>query len=392
MGLHRTQLLGNTGALLDAFFADAARATRRIWVECFIVRADRLGQMFADALAAAAARGVDVQLLYDPMGCRATDPAYFTALAGRGVEVCSYGRDVHHQVARLLPRARNHSRIYLLDDAAYTGGHAWGDEWLPRERGGMGWQDVCCRVEGPVVEDMAQLFQRRCLEAKGTPTMLDYDTEGHYPDLRLISDAPSFTSVLYYAYLEAFARARRRIWLANAYFFPPRDLIVTLVQAARRGVDVRLILPGESDIPLLRRAARAEYLDWLEANVGIWEYRGTVMHAKYALVDDAWSTIGTFNANAASLSVAIETALLSCDRDFTASVAEQFELDLTRSARISLADVRKLRWRDRALDALAHGVMTFGDAILDPTGRQGVRRKPQPGPVRVTADVRASTR
>jgi cardiolipin synthase A/B len=383
MGLHRTRLLGNTAALLDAFFEDAARATRRIWVECFIVRADKLGHMFADALAAAAARGVDVQLLYDPMGCRATDPAYFSALAGRGVKVCSYGRNVHHQVSRLLPRARNHSRLYVLDDAGYTGGHAWGDEWLPRERGGMGWQDVCCRVEGPVVEDMAQLYQRRCLEAEGTPTMLDYDTEDHYPDVRLISDAPAFTSVLYYAYLEAFSRARRRIWLANAYCFPPRDLIRTLAGAARRGVDVRLILPGESDIPLIRRAARAEYRDWMDAGLGIWEYQPTVMHAKYALVDDLWSSVGTFNANAASLSVAIETALLSRDPAFTASVARQFEIDLAQCARIGEGELSRLSWRDRALDALAHGVMTCGDAILDPTSRQLARRAPRRRPVGV---------
>jgi cardiolipin synthase A/B len=383
MGLHRTRLLGNTAALLDAFLEDAAKARRRIWVECFIVRHDKMGHLFADTLASAAARGVDVQLLYDPMGCRATDPGFFTALAGRGVKVCSYGRNFHHQLARVLPRARNHSRLYLLDDAGYTGGHAWGDEWLPRERGGMGWQDVCCRVEGPVVEDMAQLFQRRCLEASGTPTMIDYDTEDHYPDVRLISDAPAFTSVLYYAYLDAFARARRRVWLANSYCFPPRDLIRTLAQVARRGIDVRLILPGKSDIPLIRRAARAEYADWLGAGIGIWEYEPTVMHAKYALVDDAWSSIGTFNANAASLSVAIETALISREPDFTDTVARQFELDLANSLPVGWDQIRALSWRDRAIDALAHGTMTFGDAILDPTPKDAVDHQRSRGRVRV---------
>jgi cardiolipin synthase A/B len=384
MGLHRTRLLGNTAELFDAFFDDAARARRRIWVECFIVRADRLGHLLADALADAARRGLDARLLYDPMGCRATDPAFFTELAGRGVAVMSYGRNVHHQVARLLPRARNHSRLYVLDDAGYTGGHAWGDEWLPVERGGMGWQDVCCRVEGPVVEDMGQLFERRWLEAQGTPTMIDYDTESRYPDVRLISDAPAFTSVLYQAYLEIFARARRRIWLANAYCFPPRDFIATLAGAARRGVDVQLILPGKSDIPLIRRAARAEYGDWLEAGIKIWEYETTVMHAKYSLVDERWSSVGTFNANAASLSVAIETALLMDDPGFAASVNRQFEMDLTASVRVQAADLARLRWRDRAIDALAHAVMSCGDAILDPTTNQRERRASGVHPIRTS--------
>jgi cardiolipin synthase len=382
MGLHRTRLLGNTAELLDAFFGDAAKAARRIWVECFIVRADRLGYLLADALGEAVGRGLDVRLLYDPMGCRATNPAFFRDLRARGVQVVSYGRNL--QIARLLPRARNHSRLYLVDDAGYTGGHAWGDEWLPADRGGIGWQDVCCRVEGPVVEDMAQLFERRCLEAQGTPTMIDYDTEGRYPDVRLISDAPAMTSVLYNAYLEAFARARKRIWLANAYCFPPRDLISTLAAAARRGIDVRLILPGQSDIPLIRRAARAEYRDWLDAGIGVWEYQNTVMHAKYALVDHLWSSVGTFNANAASLSVAIETALVCYEPDFGAAVERQFEIDLRSCLRITEADLARLGWRDRAIDALAHGVMTCGDAILDPTKTYRERRASSVSPMRGT--------
>jgi cardiolipin synthase len=367
MGLHRTRLLGNTADLLDAFFEDASKARRRVWVECFIVRADKLGQMLADALAAAAARGVDAQLLYDPMGCRATDPRFFVELAQRGVKVCSYGRNVSRQIARLLPRARNHSRIYVVDDAGYTGGQAWGDEWLPIERGGMGWQDVCCRVEGPVVEDMAQLFERRFREANGTPTMVDYDTGDRYDDLRLISDAPNRQSRLYNAYLVAFARARARIWLANAYCFPPRGLLQALTEAAHRGVDVRLILPGKSDIPLIRRAARAEYGNWMREGLRIWEYQPCVMHSKYGLVDDNWCSIGTFNANAASLSVSIETALVSVERGFCAEVAAQFALDLGHSLPVRSTDLARLGARQRVLDSLAHAVMTIGDAILDPT-------------------------
>jgi cardiolipin synthase A/B len=366
MGLHRTRLLGNTADLLDAFFEDVSKASRRVWVECFIFRADRLGMWLADALAAAAARGVDVRLLYDPMGCRATDPQYFVDLGQRGVDVCSYGRNVSHQISRLLPRARNHSRLYVIDDVAYTGGQAWGDEWLPLDRGGYGWQDVCCRVEGPVVEDMAQLFERRLREAHGTPTMLDYDTQDRYDDIRLISDAPNRESLLYNAYLAAFARARRRIWLANSYCFPPRDLLLTLTEAARRGVDVRLLIPGKSDIPLIRRAARAEYADWMEQGLHVWEYQDRVMHSKYCLCDDSWCSIGTFNANAASLSVSIETALLSVDRGLCAEVAQQLEVDFSHSVEIGTADLARLGFRQRVLDSLAHAVMSAGDAILDP--------------------------
>src|SRR5688572_19827903 len=226
-GLHDVRLLGDMGEFLDTFFAEVERARRRVMIECFIVRADRLGQALADALARAAARGVEVALLYDPMGSRTTPSAFFDELAARGVDVRFYGRSTG-PLARFWPRARNHSRIYVVDDAAYTGGHAWGDEWLPVDRGGEGWQDVCLRVTGPVVEDFVRLFRARWGEADGDRPMVDLDTGACYPDLRLVAAATTRASVVYRALLEAFAAARRRIWIANSYCFPPRGMLKAL--------------------------------------------------------------------------------------------------------------------------------------------------------------------
>ena len=142
-GPHRTWLLGDMGAFLERFFADVEHARRRVLIECFIVRDDVLGRRLGDALARAAARGVQVRLLYDPMGSRKTRAAFFAGLRARGVDTRFYGREAG-PLARFWPRARNHSRIYVVDDVAYTGGHAWGDE-------GTGERPGRARVAGPLL-------------------------------------------------------------------------------------------------------------------------------------------------------------------------------------------------------------------------------------------------
>ena len=157
------------GRFADEVLARIERARRRVDVECFIVRDDRLGQALADALAAAAARGVACRLLYDPLGCRKTSRRYFRALAATGVAVRRFGWIGALVVGKLLrrPAARDHARVIVVDDAAFTGGHAWGDEWLPAARGGEGWHDVCCGVEGPMVDDFAELFEQHWQQSTG---------------------------------------------------------------------------------------------------------------------------------------------------------------------------------------------------------------------------------
>ena len=139
------EVMGDMGAFADRVLGDVGRARRRVDVECFIVRDDRVGGELARALTAAAARGVRCRLLYDPLGCRTTPRSYFAALAERGVEVRRFGWVGALLLGRLLdrPAARNHARVIVIDDAAFTGGHAWGDEWWPAARGGQDWHDVC---------------------------------------------------------------------------------------------------------------------------------------------------------------------------------------------------------------------------------------------------------
>ena len=163
--MHDITLLGTMGAFLDAVFADIDRARRRVLVECYIVRSDKLGRALGERLVAAVRRGVRAQLLYDPFGSVEADPDFFRALAAEGVEVRPFSKK--GIFGQLNPRPRNHSRMVVTDDAAYTGGFAWADPWLPASLGGGGWHDVACRLTGPVVDDFVLVFQQRWRESQG---------------------------------------------------------------------------------------------------------------------------------------------------------------------------------------------------------------------------------
>jgi cardiolipin synthase len=195
---------------------------------------------------------------------------------------------------------------------------------------------------------------------------VDFDTDGRYPDLRLMSDSPTRQSIVFSCHVERFRHARRRIWIANSYFFPPVSMLQALVDAAQRGVDVRVLVPGQSDLWLLAGAARAEYLDWLAGGLQIWEYEPTVMHAKYALVDEDWCTVGSFNANATSLLWAIELNLFMSTPELVALLAARFEEDLGCSRRISPDQVRGRPLLQRELDHVARLVMGLTDVALAP--------------------------
>jgi cardiolipin synthase A/B len=358
-------LLCDMPEMLDVLYRDVDAATRRVWIECYIYRNDDHGSGFAERLAAAAARGLDVRLLYDPLGSQHTDPEFFESICQRGVSCRPY-RPHWPELMRGRISPRNHSRSFIADDAAVTGGAAFGKAWAPKEAGGEGWHDINVRVTGPVVVDFATLFEMRWREAEGDIDPGDFDTGDRYPDLRLVGDTPDRNSIVYETHVERIERARQRVWLANAYFVPPPPMVRALAQAAARGVDVRIILPGVSDLPLMRRAARSEYGGWLDAGMKIFEYQEVVMHSKYAVIDDDWSTVGSFNANSTSLAAANELNLFVFQPEFAERCAAQLEKDLARSLQITPEMTRERGFLEQAGDQLASDAMAVVDMVLGP--------------------------
>lgn len=363
---HEVTLFADPGPLFDELERDIGEAERRVWLSTYIFRNDALGARFARCLARAAQRGVDARLLYDAVGSRLTERHAFEALARTGVRVRAY------RPWRLSPHRwkywpRDHGRLVVVDEAGYTGGINWGEEWLPKAQGGCGWHDVSVAVRGPSVEDFRRVFQRRWQEADGSNGVADQRSNTERRDVRLLAESSCLRGVIARELAERVRSAQRRVWLENAYFIPPPFLLDALTTAARRGADVRLVLPAKTDIPILRAVARGEYADWMRRGLTLYEYQPSMVHSKFALVDDDWSTVGTFNALSPGAWWANETNVTIENVAFARELAALFERDVVHSVRwtrqhleqlgrvrraVELILARSYRWIERLLLAL----------------------------------------
>jgi cardiolipin synthase A/B len=335
---HELTLFRETRALFAKMLEDIEAARQRVWIETYIYRSDRWGREFADVLMAAARRGVDVRLMYDALGSKNSDAAFFRELAGAGVSTRAF-RPVRTVLRSLNWYPRDHSRLVLIDSAAYLGAFAWGDEWLPRDLGGGDWHDVGVRLEGQCVDSFQPVYGRRWLEAagEGRTKNEDHETAAECEDVQCVFDVPDPSTPIHERHRERIQRARSRVWIENSYFCPPRDLLHDLFRAASRGVDVRIIVPRLNDLPSIQWAGRYCYAAWLKQGLKIYEYLPRVTHAKFAIVDHDWATLGSYNMNAASLRWPHEANVFVRDERFVAQMAELFEDDLRQSEAVTTA-------------------------------------------------------
>lgn len=360
-GTHGLVLLPEMEPTVRSLERAFAAAKRRVHIECYIVRDDRFGTWLVDRLAEAAGRGVEAKLLYDPLGSEETAPAFFAEAARRGIDVRPY-RGPQVVLSSGAPFPRDHGRIFVVDDAAWTGGIAFRDEWLPARRGGEGWHDVSLQVAwGPVVEDFEHVFQTRWREAVGDDVPCDVHTGDRHRDVQLIADCPRHATLVYDAHRRAIRAARRRIWMENAYFFPPAAMLKDLVEAADRGVDVRVMMPADSDLPIIEGAARAEYASWIRHGIRVFLYRKCMNHAKLAVIDDDWCTVGTFNANPTSMAMCNEVNLIVFHRAFVEAVAGHFASDLAHCEELAAEALERRPLLVQATDRVRADLLNLGD-------------------------------
>lgn len=368
-GTHGLVLLPEMEPCLRAFERAIASAKRRIHLECYIVKGDAFGEWLARMLIPAVRRGVECRLLYDALGSEGTDPKFFEDLRGYGVDVREY-RGPRVAFKGRGPFPRDHGRVFVIDDSAFTGGLAFREEWLPKRRGGKGWHDITIQIAwGPVVEDFEEVFQIRWRESHGEQGPCDVETGDRYPDLELVADCPAHKTLVYDHHRRAIRNAKHRIWFENSYFFPPPAMLREIVAAAKRGVDVKVIMPRESDLPLIEHAARSEYVEWIRHGLKIYEYGRCMNHAKMTLVDDDWCTIGTFNANTTSMALANEVNVFVSHKPFVAVAAEQFERDLEFCDLVDPEEVKKRPLLEQVRDRLKADLLNVADIFVGPNDR-----------------------
>ncbi|MFZ5786349.1 MAG: phospholipase D-like domain-containing protein, partial [Acidobacteriota bacterium] len=256
---------------------------------------------------------------------------------------------------------RTHRRLVIVDGLiGFTGGFGIDDRWRGDTRSEDEWRDLAVSVEGPAVRILQRAFIEDWLHTTGE-VLHDYrqfpplDRAGPALAQVVASSRGEHVSTAKLTFYMAIQAARERVWLENAYFAPDRQIIGALAAAARRGVDVRVVVPGPAiDIPPIRRAARTNYGDLLEAGVKIYEYLPTMLHTKAMVADGVWATVGTINLVTRSMKKNAEVNLVAYDRDFAAEVERAIEIDLARSQPITIEEWRKRGLWERVREAISY--------------------------------------
>jgi cardiolipin synthase len=368
---NQVRLLRNGEVAFPEMLSAIAGAERQILLEMYWFGSDGIGRRFAAALAAAAQRGVEVAIIYDAVGSVGTSDDMFVELERAGAEVIEFNPIAPWKHRFRLSRLtrRDHRKILVVDGrVGFTGGINIADYWLPLDDGGGGWRDDMVRIDGPAVAGLRDCFARvwgrlrgRKLALVGFPGQpLGAFRPGGGQAVRVLGQHYFRTrheiSRSYLYYLRA---AAKRIFIANSYFVPDGRVLRALGRAARRGVDVRIIVPGQSDVDIVRHASRAVWGRLLRAGVRIFEWDESVLHTKSAVIDGSWSTTGTFNFDYLSLQMNLEVNLSVLDARFATTLEGSFLDDFERCREVFLADFRFRPLGQRILEFIAYRLRKF---------------------------------
>src|SRR5690348_2304933 len=326
-------------------------AKKSVDFETYFIRPDKIGYEFASLLESKAREGLRVRLIYDWFGARSgLSLRLWRALRKAGVKIKSFNPprlDDPFDSFR-----RDHRKTIVVDGCiGFASGLCVGNHWIGNPARGVDpWRDTGVKIEGPAVADLSRAFNRIWNLLSQSSTAAENHEEIPAPagdiSLRIVPSEPSMAG-LYRLDLLIAALARKSIWLTDAYFLGTPSYVQSLRAAAFDGVDVRLLLPRTSDIPIVRAMSRVGYRTLLEAGVRIFEWNGSMLHAKTSVVDGRWARVGSTNLNLASWISNYELDVVVEDEKFAALMQEMYLADLERSTEIVLSEGDKVRPLER---------------------------------------------
>lgn len=362
---NRLRLLQNGAEFFPALIAALDAAQAEVHLETYIFNADPTAERVRDALMRAAGRGVQVRLLIDGVGSGTLPADWLAALRTAGVNVLFY-RPLVGRGWRSNPKSlrRLHRKLAVIDaQIAFVGGMNLIDDHEPARLDAPR-LDFSVEVQGPLLASMHfsahrlwRLVALTQLQPDPPRTAIEprWPTDGSTRAAFLVRDNFAHRRDIERVYLAALALARDEIILANAYFLPGRRFRTLLKKAAARGVRVHLLVQGHTDHPFFQTAARALYRDLLAAGVNIYEYRVSELHAKVAVVDDHWATVGSSNIDPFSLLLAREANIVVDDAAFAHDLQQRLQQAIAQSIPLDPADWQRRPWPQRMLSWLAYG-------------------------------------
>lgn len=338
---------GNAARLLvdgpmtfDSWLRAIRSAQEWVHLENYILRDDRTGRRFRDALVDRARAGVRVRVLYDWLGCWATPGRFWTPLREAGAEVRAFASPSVHDPLNFL--RRDHRKVVAVDGAyASVAGMCVGDEWAGDPAKGVPpWRDMGIEMRGPVAAVIDRAFARSWAAAGARLPLDEIPDPESVPragdvSVRVVEGEPGRSRIYRLSQFVAVG-VERRLWITDPYFVTPPAMTEALAAAARDGVDVRILVPAFNNWPVVGGFSRAGYRPLLEAGVRLFEWEGPMIHAKTAVADGVWSRVGSSNLNLASLLGNWELDVAVLDRGVAEEMEALFLRDLNSSVEIML--------------------------------------------------------
>ena len=349
---NKTTLLFDGPATIQAMMGAIERATDHVNFETYIFDEDELGMKFADLLIAKQRAGVQVNIIYDSVGTLGVSSGFFQRLRDAGVNLTEFNPvNPLKRFGYWRINNRDHRKILIVDGKiGFAGGVNIAEDYshssLFRSRKSssaeLGWRDTHLQLEGPAVASLQWLFLDTWAKQNKNP-LPDFD---YFPALqpvgdkvvRIVASYPGGDFEIYKTFTLALQEAKQSIHMTNAYFAPDAQILEKLLDAARRGVDVRIIFPSQSDAGVVYYAGRSFYTELLQAGVRIFELKGSVLHAKTTVVDGVWSTVGSSNFDIRSFLHNSEINVIVLGDPFGRTMESAFQEDLRNSNEVKLDD------------------------------------------------------
>lgn len=367
---NKVTLLQDGAQTYDAMFAAIGKAQDHVNMESYIFEDDEIGREFADLLLRQQARGVQVNLIYDSVGGLNTPATFFDRLKQGGVAVLEFN-PVNPFLARTMPSInhRDHRKLLVVDghtafvgginiSSVYSTGSMMKRVIRAADRTAV-WRDTDIQIEGPVVAEFQKLFMQTWQKQAGQALA----PRSYFPPLqtqgsdivRAIGSSPHDPfSLIYLTLISAIGNAEKQVYITNAYFVPDPQLLAALLEAVRRGVDVKLLLPSHSDSSIVFHAGRSFYTGLLQGGVKLYERHGQLLHAKTVVIDGVWSTVGSTNLDWRSFLANDEINAIILGRGFSSQMQAVFDKDLAASQPIDLLTWERRPVSDRLKEWAAH--------------------------------------
>lgn len=355
---NRVEVLKNGVRIFPSMLDAIRRAKKTINVEFYIYWDGEVGRTFAQALAERARAGVTVNVILDAVGSAPMSQDLIDFMQRNGINVEWYHPLRWYTLSRV--NHRTHRKLLVIDgEIGFSGGVGIADVWQGDADAKDHWRETVVRIEGPVVTQMQFAFMDNWVKSRGELlTGLDY-----FPKLaprgdcltQVLKSSPSEgSSAVKLMFIVSIVSAQKSIYINSAYFVPDTDTIRALEGAVRRGVDVRVIVPGEyTDVPIVRQAGRLFYATLMKRGIRIFEYLPTMMHAKTMVVDGVWTTIGSSNFDDRSFRLNDEVNVNVFDTGIAAQMETMFFEDLARSEEITPRRWLRRSWMDRVKERVA---------------------------------------